>query len=100
MKGATGDKLLASFDLFQFQDVLLSVLSVILYKKENNMFDEKQIVDQALFIWVFLVIFNPQLLPRLYDERPDSGLNISQLLIEDGLLSTSLNMRPLFREQI
>ena len=47
-----------------------------------------------------LVIYNPQLLPKLYEERPDSGLNISKILIEDGLLSNSLYMRPLFKDQI
>lgn len=64
------------------------------------MSEEKQVVDQALFIWVSLVIFNPKLLPRLYQDRPDSGHNISKILLEDGLLSNSLYMRPLFKDQI
>lgn len=98
MKGDTGSKLLGSFNVGQVQEVLLQVMSVILQKKDGGMFDERPVVDQALFIWVTLLYYNPRLLPRVYEDA--HGLNVSKILLEDGLLSNALGIRPVFKDQI
>jgi hypothetical protein len=56
MSGEVGDRILSEFDLFKFQDIILSILRIVLSKKETLSFDEAKVAELALGIWVALVV--------------------------------------------
>lgn len=65
--------------------------------------DDRQIIDQALGIWIACIVSNPRLLKEIFQDEskqlvPESSF--TKILIEDGLLCVNLGVRVLFKNAI
>ena len=65
--------------------------------------DDRQIIDQALGIWIAFIVSNPRLLKEIFQDEskqlvPESSF--TKILIEDGLLCVNLGVRVLFKNAI
>lgn len=76
----------------------MQILSVALKKKDSVLIDDRNIIDQALGIWISCIVSEPQLLNDLFSSQDASAF--TKVLIEDGLLCPSPAVRILFRNAI
>lgn len=76
----------------------MQILSVALKKKDSILIDDRNIIDQALGIWISCIVSEPQLLNDLFSSQDASAF--TKVLIEDGLLCSSPAVRILFRNAI
>ncbi len=57
MAGEVGDKILSSVDFKDLQMELLSIIKLMVCKKDLS-WDEKQVIESALNLWISAVIYN------------------------------------------
>jgi hypothetical protein len=57
MAGDVGDKILSSVDFKDLQMELLSIIKLMVCKKDLS-WDEKQVIESALNLWISAVIYN------------------------------------------
>lgn len=80
----------------------------MLSRKDVLGIDDKSIVDLAMSIWISCIVFNQEILQSLYKPADEeslidtsaSGISITKVLIEDGLLSNNFGVRVLFKDSI
>lgn len=71
--GDVGQAVLDQLDIEQYQDLILSVIRLVLQKKDTIVFEDKVIVDLAMSIWISCIVFNQDLLQRIYEVKRDDG---------------------------
>lgn len=67
MGGEVGSKILGSVDFKSLQNELLSIIQLIVKKKELS-YDEKQVIESAMNLWISAVIYNQDLIQVIFDD--------------------------------
>ena len=67
MVGEVGDKILSSVDFKDLQSELLLIIKLIVQKKDLS-WDEKQVIESALNLWISAVIYNQELIQVIFDD--------------------------------
>ncbi len=67
MDGEIGSKILTSVDFKSLQNELLSIIQLIVKKKDLS-YDEKQVIESAMNLWISAVIFNQDLIQVIFDD--------------------------------
>lgn len=67
MDGEIGSKILTSVDFKSLQNELLSIIQLIVKKKDLS-YDEKQVIESAMNLWISAVIYNQDLIQVIFDD--------------------------------
>jgi len=104
LQGETGMHILNSIDFKAFQEQVLKIILIVLKRQERLLTDDKVIVDQALSLWISVIIYNSDLLQFIYDNQwhaknagEESLLN---KLLEFGLFCANYGIRDCFRDNL
>ena len=65
MGGEVGTKILLSVDFKALQNELLSIIQLIVKKKDLS-YDEKQVIESAMNLWISAVIYNQDLIQVIF----------------------------------
>ena len=74
---------------------------MILKKKDKLGADDRSIIEQALNLWIALLVYNQDYLQTIYNDydhlRMDGYRSIMHNLVEEGLLCTNYSVRECFK---
>ena len=82
-------------NFLQIQQILKATFQSVLNSQQSSTSDEEQIVDHCLDILKSLLMFDATYWETIYDDE-----TYIQLLVEQGLLSDSLEMRNQFKNAL